>query len=499
MILLLAIAIMLLAALINNYHFLVFSNVICFGISIFLIFRLIANGQATRFFLFSSLSCGAWITGGFLQSAWNLLGQSRLDFIGLFRASSIVIDVSLYALASAYLFLFIFFTALLSRLSFVRHAERQFDRHVIVRLRSVSLKLWTTLLFLSSLSLFMIAFLGLFSIRGLGEEYLSDQGILPWWYVLIVFFIGLLPLLVSQVAAKLRSFFSFPCFTLFFGFIVGLYYNSLTGRFALLSFILLIPFCWVAIQSPLLRFNSRQLTFLSIIAVTILALLPFVNFFFAFINVIRSNRGLYTDPFVLIASFVDFVASPSTVTTAIERSAENLTARPLILWPLAATIGMTINGGHSGYLYFDELINSALNSLPRFIYPFKSTLLLQEQLLYHHFPFASVDTADSPYLYSFASFGIVGSFIYPLVICLIYSLFLNFIVFTSMLSFWLPTSIASSSALISLSIVSYGELPTTGLLRRFIVPGSVAFATLLFAFLKSSSSRLSRARPVDSF
>jgi hypothetical protein len=482
--LLLAILLMTLASFVDNYLFLVIISAICFGFVLNLIYRLIVNDQATRFLLLSSLACGAWTTGGFLQSSYYLLGLRHVDFSALFTASVVIIDVKDYALSFAFVFLFIFFSAIFSRFSFIMKAEALFKVYVIERLSAAGLVTWSLSLAGVATALISASFMGLISIRGLAAEFYSDRRILPWWYVLLTFLVSILPLLLSQVFSRLKSVLSLPGIIGLLGLITGLYYSSLFGRFPLLSFVILIPFCWITIQRPRLNFTPRRLLLVCAMSLTFFIVLPFLNSFFSFINIYRVNQGLYTNPILYIASYLEFARSSDSLSAAISKSAENLTSRPLVLWPLAASIKMAFQGHNLGYLYFDDLFNSALNSLPRFLFPGKENLLLQESLLYSRFPFADVDTADSPYLYAFASFGIFGAFMYPLLISLLYWLFLEFTNFASKNGAWFPVSLASTSALINFSIISYGELPTTGLLRQFVVPGSISIVALCAALIR---------------
>jgi hypothetical protein len=482
--LLLAILLMALAGILNDYFFLLAASFACLGICLYLIYRLLFDRQTTRFFLLSSLACGAWVTGGFLQSAFYLLRRGPFVFAAIFSFSNVSIDVNDYAYGFAYLFLFILFAALTSRLSFLIRAEQLFDRLVVAKLLSLNSKVCSSILLAVSAILAFLSFAGLFSIRGLSAQYYSDQGILPWWYVFIMFLTSTLPFLITLLFSKLKSLFSFQSIIGVLGVIVGLYYNSLLGRFSLLAFVVLIAFCWVLIQRPNLSFTVKQLTIALAIVLVVLMVLPMINIFFAFINAIRWDRGLFTNPLLLLSSFLEFSSSSASLDAAIDKSADNLTFRPLVLWPLAASIRMSLEGLNSGYLYFDDLINSALNSLPRFVFPGKANLLLSENLLYTRFPFSDVDTADSPYLYSFASFGFAGALVYPFVIGLVYCSFLRLVVLASRYGLWLPACLASVSFIVGFAVISYGEMATTTLFRQFFVPSSIVLLSLVGGLLK---------------
>lgn len=94
-----------------------------------------------------------------------------------------------------------------------------------------------------------------------------------------------------------------------------------------------------------------------------------------------------------------------------KRSAENLATRPLVAHPLATSMALAAN--RKDFLVGQNIINSAIWSIPSIIFPEKRKYPIQENLLYANFPIGIADTADSPYLYAYADFGYFGIFIYP--------------------------------------------------------------------------------------
>jgi len=134
-----------------------------------------------------------------------------------------------------------------------------------------------------------------------------------------------------------------------------------------------------------------------------------------------------------------------------------------------------------------------LNALPSFIYGNKGNLLLQEALLYEYFPFVTrytIDTADSPYLYSFTSFWLFGVLVYPFLIALIYAVFIRILLFSSRSGHWLLPAIFCVSTLASFAIYSYGEQATTGLIRAFLTPAIFSVSSVLLAVLFKKSKTL---------
>ena len=373
---------------------------------------------------------------------------------------------------------FIAGASLVSRLTAIRQVENRFQRIVVKKL-FLYCHLYSniSLLFLSVFCL-ILSGLNLIVVRGLGEDFKSDQGILPWWYPLILTLLSLFPVLIVSCFRQGLNLLSFRGLLVSVGFIIALYFAALQGRSSLLVFFVSLPLIWLLLFKPLFKITPKTFTF-AIFSILVLWLLsPVFSTVFHFINYARTFKGISIDPSQFLALFIDFLSDASSLTNASAKSAENLAARPLVLWSLAASISMAINGLNSDYLYFQDIVNSLLNSLPRFIYPFKSELLLHETLLYTYFPFSNVDTPDSPYLFSFASFGMLGIVVYPLLIGLIYWTFMNIATNSIKMLTGIPAFFSSALAFATVSdfaIKSYGELATSGLIRQFLVPAAVIF------------------------
>jgi hypothetical protein len=477
----------------NDYIALVWLSAICSLILLCLIYELLLRKEAYRFFLISSLACGAWVSSGVVQSGIASAAYGNIDFSSFFEgAVSMRIDVRDYSISMAYLFLFILCSNQLSRAPWMLKLERRLNIEILSKIRAVRPAVWTILLLLLSIALTGISWLGLFSIRGLGTQFF-DQEKLPWWYPVITFLISLLPLMVSRVLIGIKGIFSPSLFVGIFGLFIGFYFAALEGRGRLVAYIASLLFCWILVANPALSIGRKLLlrSFLFLILASIF--IPFIQSVFTFVNYIRMERGLYTNPTLFISAYFDFIGLPSQLQSAEIQVNENLMTRPLVLWPLAASMKMSWLGLNYGYLYFQDILNSLLNALPSVVYGNKGNLLLQENLLYKYFPFATIDTidtADSPYLYSFASFWLFGVLIYPLVIALIYVLFIRILLFASRGGHWLLPAIFCVSTLASFAIFSYGEQSTTGLIRTFLVPAIFSALSVLLAVLFKKSRTL---------
>ena len=473
---------MLLAAALDSYLVMAASFVFCLLVLLYDLYQIFAEGFRARFFLVSSLTCGIWLSVGFLVSFFQADYGKLIDFKSLFIDSSIIIDSWNYSLASSYLMFFIAVASMVSRLRAMRQAECNFQSIVVKKLIFYGRFYAVIVLLLLSVFGIIISGLNLIVVRGLGENFQNDQGVLPWWYPLTMTLISLFPVLIATCIKQDFRLVSPRGLLVLVGTIIPLYFAALQGRGSMLSFFVSIPLNWLLLFKPFFKLTPKIFTFVILLVLVLWLLLPAFSTVFDFINYARKFRGGSINPSQLLELFTDFLSNASKLTEVSAKSAENLIVRPLVLWPLAASISMAIKGLNSDYLYLQDIVNSLLNSLPRFIYPFKGELLLQENLLYTYFPFSSVDTADSPYLFSFASFGLLGIIVYPLLIGLLYWTFLNIATNSIRMLTGISAFFSSALAFVVVSdfaIKSYGELATSGLIRQFLLPAAVIFVIRL--------------------
>lgn len=478
----------------NSYHVLALSCVLSLAITSYIIFSLFEQAQAYRFYLLAALSCGFWVTLAFLQSAYRLAKFGIRNFASVFTGpffSSVDIEVSDYALALAYLYIFIIAAAIISEYHAFRSIELRFYQFFttsIARIDSTLIRMSTTML-----SAFLIAtsFLNIFGVRGLANnnQVAGDPSllqVLPWWFPVYALLFSVLPFLIAQCLLRHRTLLSVNSVVILLAISSGIYFNLLFGRRAVLIFLVTMIYSVLLFRKPsdlLRRLGAVRLMFLALLAPVVLSLLELV---FSFLNIIRNLQGTAINPVILLTEFNDFLASRRLLEAAAERQELNLLARPLVLWPLAAAIKMSNLGMNNGYLYFKDLLHSFLWALPGPLFPYKQYFPRQEALLYSYFPFSSVDTADSPHLYSYASFGLFGILIYPIFIASIYILLLSLVNALSRLGSAFPFAIITLPQLISFAGWSYGETSMTSLIRDlFVLP-------LSFVILAIPLSRLMR-------
>lgn len=488
-----AAVVMLLIATLDSYLAMAAAVVFCLIILLYDLFRIFAEGFRGRYFLLSSLMCGIWISLGFMTSFIQIDHAKGFLLETLFPQSRVNISSTYYSLANSYLMFFIASASVVSRLAPIGKAEFKFQNIILRQLIASSRIDRNTVLFFLCIFGLWLSGSNLFVIRGLSQDFQSDLGILPWWYPFISTLLSLFPVLIVTCINKDFKLLSFSGFLVATGIIFAFYFASLQGRATLFRMFVFLPFIWLILHKRLFKLTPKRLLFALFLIIVLCFLAPIFSTLFSFINYARIFGGESINPLRLLELFSEFLSSTSVLTDADARSAENLAFRPLVLWPLAASIAMAINGLNSGYLYFQDVLSSFLNSLPRFVYSFKAELLLQEDLLYSYFPFSSVDTADSPYLYSFASFGILGIIIYPLLIGLLYWSFLFIASNTLKLLTGMPAFFSCAlafSTVAGFAIASYGEMATSDLIRQFLVPTSFIIA---IAIASAPFRRLARA------
>jgi hypothetical protein len=211
-----------------------------------------------------------------------------------------------------------------------------------------------------------------------------------------------------------------------------------------------------------------------------LYLIGLVTSFLQYIRVSTTE----VNPIILFDLFLNYLNYQSVLSDS--SISDNLSSRPLLLWPLAAAISMSDNRPNIDYMYFQDIWNSFLTTIPGPLFPEKSSIIVNENLLYRYFPFAdyNIDVADTPFLYAFASFGVLGIFIYPLIISLGYYLSISIVVHISSL---LPAFLRSFclffaiSIFITFSTVSCSEIQLTTIFRYLEIP--VVFTLLFIPFL----------------
>lgn len=470
------IALSIIASITNSYYILLLVSALSATVFLYLIYRLHLFHQLSRFLLLSSLSCGTWLSIAFLLSyvASTSAGFNVTDFPILFSATTISISPSLYSISFSYLLAFVLVINTVSEFSWLRKAESEFSivlTHYLIHVPFSSVR--ATLL-LVSLLLSYVSSARLLAVRGLDQNYYSDQGILPWWFVAIDLILGTLPLLIALFLRRgLHRLNVLDRILVLYSVATGFYFCFIQGRFAVIMYFLMIPASLLFFSKSNIRFTSKLFFKLIFLLFAIYSLIPLIVSTFAYLHFLRYQSGVSTNPFEVFAHYLAFLSRSSDIVELASSQSFNLIHRPLVLWPLASSIQMWFDGSYLGFIGFNDLLNSFLNAIPRLLINSKEHLLLQEDLLYQSFPFSTVDIPDSPYLFSFASFGLAGLAIYPIAIASLYYLALrmSILVARGPLARWFKRLfvLLVASQLLTFALQSYAELATTQLIRIFLV------------------------------
>jgi hypothetical protein len=476
-----------LAAILESYMILLSVCAIAFISFAITIYNILSHDFRFRFYLLSGLFGGLWLTLGFLISYSQSYDLNETTF-RLLCADTLInnstVDVSSYSLAFSYSLLYILFADFLSGAAFLKKAELK----LLAAFQGIqpnsffarNFKYFTLILSLLVSLYISVSFTGLFQIRSISNESMIETS-LPWWHPLLTSLLSLFPPLVSIVIfTKIRKT-AWVYLIATTGFLTGLYFALIAGRM-----FVIIYFAQLATSCLALRIFKQRLKLdlrLIMASIVLIFALYLIGLVFSFVQYIRWYT-IDVNPILLVDWFFEFFNNDKGLLDSSIR--DNLSSRPLLLWPLAAAISMTDNRPNVDYMYFQDIWNSFLNSIPGPLFLDKSSLMLNENLLYQYFPFAdsNIDVADTPFLYAFASFGILGIFIYPLIISLGYYLSISIVVqISSLLSGFLRSFCLffSISIFIAFSTVSCSEIQLTTIFRYLEIP--VVFTLLFLPFI----------------
>jgi hypothetical protein len=207
-----------------------------------------------------------------------------------------------------------------------------------------------------------------------------------------------------------------------------------------------------------------------------------------FFQYIRFQTDVNLNPLSFVAEFFDFLSSDQIDATA-EFAEQNLSFRPFLLYPVAAAIKMYFADIHLGFGYFQDIRDSFLNSIPRFIVGDKSNLLFAQNLVLQFFPFREGDLPDSPMFDSFGAFGFYGLVIYPLFMAFVYCSHLVCVAFLARGPGALVSFILSFSALGRFATVSYAEANSGSVRELIIIPLSLIIIYKIFVYPIEASHR----------
>ena len=335
------------------------------------------------------------------------------------------LDLPGYMLALVYISIFSLMLSYLGSKTKIYSLEKKLCLKLL-QLKNISVSYQLTIALIFTVIEVTLTLYGVIGQRTIVAGGYSD-GELPYW---IVFYESVLPahiLLNSLIFVSIfkeKSFISdkykWLIFTISVISLLFIYFNK--GR-SNLVFALIAHGYWLSF------FTARRIKPLKFVILGMI-LYPIVSQVLLFSNFLRNeDTGLVDWQVSAIAiipqAWESFQSSSNLVEREKDRTAENISTRPLVAAPLALCI--RLDPSEKNFLFGKEILHSMIWSIPGPLINNKKEFPKQEDLLYMNFPIGQDDTADSLYLSSYTEFWWIGIFIYPLLIVLLWKLVLNMI------------------------------------------------------------------------
>ena len=371
-----------------------------------------------------------------------------------------------YALAVAYALCIASVLAAMGELPLIKKLEGLAVTQLL-SFRSLPLpRLLALILGIATLEM-MLIITNVISYRGYAIEGF-DLGVIPWYIPMLELLFALHILLnglaLSQFLHNRKNSLIVIGIVLASCFIVLFIYFT-KGRAALISCVVL-HFIWLC-------FFYGNLPKLKLIIPAVVIIIPIILIGSMLNNFMRGAESGLTDvrsvgiATVMGEAIDTFFNDKSIQENESERSADNLSTRPLVANPLAKA--MALEPEKKEFMLGENLLNSFIWALPSVIYSDKSNVKVQEDLYYQYFPIGTQDTADSIYLYAYMDFSFVGFIIYPLVITALWAISLWIASLRVMPSFVIMIFISGWIPLFSLNIGEWGMIGWFGNLRNLII------------------------------
>ena len=380
--------------------------------------------------------------------------------------SEVGTKTSYYALAVAYSLCLASVLAAIGELSLIKNLE-SFAVTQLLSFRSCPLpQLLALILGIATLEMVLII-TNVISYRGYAiENY--DLGVIPWYIPMLELLFSLHILLngiaLSQILHNRKNSIIVISIVLASCFIV-LFINFTKGRTTLISCSVL-HFVWFC-------FFYGRIPRLKLLIPAAVIIIPIILIGSMFNNFMRNSPvgtedirrvGIST---ILGEAMDTYFGDKSVRENESERSADNLSTRPLVANPLA--MAMELVSEKKEFMLGRNLINSFIWALPSFIYSDKTSFKMQEDLFYQYFPIGTEDTADSVYLYAYMDFSFVGLIIYPLVITSLWGISLWIVSLRVMPSFVILVFVSAWIPFFSISIGEGSMVGWFGNLRNSII------------------------------
>lgn len=363
----------------------------------------------------------SWITASYLHRF--SINKDIETSIG--ELLKIRVEFSSYALAIVYIHLFCIGLAWASGWNPFRNTEQKFAK-ILSDAKSLNRNYVNGVVVLCVLVEWMLLKTGIIGQRTIIVEGFKEGNLPAWYFMLesmIQFHIGLnVILFVGRGNKDINGFSKINWLLFSISVATVLIVNFSKGRspFVYACFSHFFWYCYFSGFRP--KF-SRTLLFVVLVY-------PFFSQFMILSNFMRGNGSHHLDDtkgiIELIPEAWEQLNSQGILKEETEVTTENISTRPLVAGVLAACMQLPVS--EKSYMLGTDLINAFVWASPSSFLFNKKEFATQEDLMYMHFPVGDIDIADSFYLSAYTEFGWVGTFIYPVILMLMWLFGMNLVV-----------------------------------------------------------------------
>lgn len=369
-----------------------------------------------RFLLYFAHSTAAWSLFGQLQSFYSYYRIVNFNFQLPYSIQYIdfILQWNYLSFALSNILLYTAFLSLLATLKFVTVWEDKLKvlfSSIFIRQAKLLVHASTGLSICLSLLLTFLVLTGALGFQGANLDVAVGYTI-SWWSPVVAFaertipLTGLIPFLMKPTSNfhKLSSFLSI---------IVAFYVVFVTGRRALVFFVVSMIYCCIFFI-PSIANLKQHISFRAIVLG--LTLFTIVSQLTTAFQYIRTVGLVDVNPSVILDALRQLYSDPNLLEKIADSSQKNLVDRTLVHLSFAAILKY---GSQVDFLFFDDLVGSFLYSFPSVIIPFKTDLVITKAFVSQALDYGTDHFVNLP-LFAYLSFGLLGAFIYPAVQLVIY-------------------------------------------------------------------------------
>jgi len=373
-----------------------------------------------RFLLYFAHVTAAWTLLGQLQSFYSFYEIADFNFRLPYsmQYGEYILEWNYLGVALSIILLYTGFLSLLATLSLVTAWEDKlkilFSSIFIRQTKALSHESAGLNICFSLLYVFLV-FTGALGFQRTNLDVAAGYTI-SWWSPVVALaeqtipLTGLLPLLIKPAS-------NFHKVTSSLTIMIAFYVNFVTGRRALVYFIVSLIYCFIFFI-PSIANLKRHISVRTIVLV--FALFTIVSQLTTAFQYIRTVGLVEVNPSLILDALRQFYSDPILFETIIDSSQKNLVERTLVHLSLAAILKY---GSQADLLFLDDLVGSFLYSFPSVIVPFKNDLVITKAFVSQALDYGTDHFVNLP-LYAYLSFGLLGMLVYPAVQLVIYLLML---------------------------------------------------------------------------